>query len=358
MSYTESEAYQKEIAEQYKQRNLELTSTEVWGIMGKLGFDADADDIQLAEAGNMNATFLTSNYVVKASAKRDVVKYAANKIVSDSLPEEKVVRVLSHDQFKATDYEVLVMERAPGSMWLKNMPSMSEAENRILFSQVLKTAIVCHSIEFTKKFGWVTDIYADEEENGFNTFRSQLEARLGAYLPKIRAQKDVDLEALKKIVFYVSERLSIFDNDEPSFVHRDLHMGNVMHQDGELTAVIDFDSTQSVPSYTALIPLTGLIDNPAQFVEGTDDYLAYKGRKFEYLYPELKRAFTKELEDPDLALKLNVLGVIEGLMWVSEDWSQDWNKEMVTNLANKETPSDGDVTTTYFGEIIEKIRNS
>lgn len=358
MSYTESEAYQKEIAEQYKERNLELAPSEIHDVLSRLGFDVEAEDIQKAEAGNMNATFLTSNYVVKVSAERDAVKYAANKIVSDALPEAKVVRVLSHDQFKSTDYEVLVMERAPGSMWLKDMPTMSEEENRALFSQVLHVATSCHDIAFTKKFGWVTDIYADETKNGFDTFRAQLEARLDAYLPKIRAQKDIDIEAVDKIVAYVRERLSIFDNDDAGFVHRDLHMGNVMHQNGELTAVIDFDSTQSVPSYTALIPLTGLVDNPAQFVEGTDSYLAYKGKKFEYLYPELKKSFAKELEDPDLALKLNVLGVIEGLMWVSENWSQEWNKEMIANLSTKETPIDGDSSRTYFGEIITKIKTS
>lgn len=131
-----------------------------------------------------------------------------------------------------------------------------------------------------------------------------------------------------------------------------------MHQGGELTAVIDFDSTQSVPSYTALIPLTGLIDNPAQFVEGTHNYSVYKGKKFEYLYPELKKSFAKELEDPELALKLNVLGVIEGLMWVSEDWSKEWNKEMIANLATKETSSNGDPAATHFGEIVTKIKNS
>ncbi len=358
MSYTESEGYQKEIAEQYKERNIKLAPSEVHDILSKLGFDVSSYDIQKAEAGNMNATFLTSNYVVKVSAARDEVKYAANKIVSDTLPEARVVHVLCHDQFKSTDYEVLVMERAQGLMWLKDMPEMSEEENRKLFSQVLDVVTACHHIVSTKKFGWITDIYVDEEKNGFDSFRAQLAARLDAYLPKIRTQKGIDIEAVEKIVTYVRERLSIFDNDEASFVHRDLHMGNVMHQGGELTAVIDFDSTQSVPSYTALIPLTGLIDNPAQFVEGTDNYSAYKGKKFEYLYPELKRSFARELEDPDLALKLNVLGVIEGLMWVSEDWSREWSKEMIENLATKETPNDGDISRTYFGGIIEKLSNS
>jgi len=50
--------------------------------------------------------------------------------------------------------------------------------------------------------------------------------------------------------------------------------------------------------------------------------------------------------------------VVEALMWMSEDWSREWNKEMVTNLSTKETPKDGDVKETHFGKIVQKIRES
>jgi len=41
MSYTESEAYQREIAEQYKERNLELEPIEVKGILSQLQYQVD-----------------------------------------------------------------------------------------------------------------------------------------------------------------------------------------------------------------------------------------------------------------------------------------------------------------------------
>lgn len=120
--------------------------------------------------------------------------------------------------------------------------------------------------------------------------------------------------------------------------------------------MIDWDSTQSAPSYYGLIPLIGLIDNPAQFVEGTPEYGTYKGKKFEYLYPLLKGAFAEELLDPKLSEKINVIGIINGLMWVADDWSKEWNKEMIANLSNREIVLDGNLTTTYYGSILEKIR--
>ena len=359
MSYTETEKYQKEIAEQYKQRNLQLTSQEVQEILKTLGFDVVAGNVQEAEAGNMNATFLTTNYAVKVSNEKDYVKYAANTLVSEALPNDKVVRVLAHDKFEKTKYEVLVMERVEGQIWLKDMPTMSEQENVSLFSQVLEVAKACSTIKFTTKFGWVTDIYADSEKNGFDTFENQLKARLNAYLPKIRTQKGIDLEAVETITNYVTERLPLFTDDSASFVHRDLHMGNVIHKDKELTAVIDFDSVQSVPFYAALIPLIGLIDKPSQFVEGTDDYQSYKGKQFQYLYPMLREAFQNELQESQIGLKLNVLGIIDGLMWVSDDWSAEWNKEMIFNLSTKEIPkNDNDLRDTYYGAIVEIINRT
>lgn len=356
MKYTETEAYQKEIAQQYKERNLEMVPSEVSNILSNLGFEVDESDIQQAEAGNMNATFITNRYVVKISDDPNSVAYSANRVVSEQLPDQKVVRVAAHDVREKTNHEVLVMERATGTVWLATMPTIGKEDNQKMFSQVLEVAVACRNIQVTDRFGWVTDILSDPEKNGFLTFRSQLEARLAAYVPKIKAMPDIDQEELEKILTYVNVRLGLFDDDKPSFVHSDLHMGNVMHKNGELTAVIDWDSAQSAPSYKALIPLIGLIDNPGQFVEGTPNYQAYKGKKFEYLYPQLREAFTEELKDPKLSEKLNVLGIIDGLMWVSEDWSREWSKEMIENLSTRETLTNGDISNTYYGETIGKLR--
>lgn len=358
MSYTESEAYQREIAEQYKERNLELKPNEVTGILSQLGLEVDEADISVAEAGNMNATFIAGDYVVKISDKEDLVSYGANNIVSKQLADEKAIKVVAHDVRDRTGYEVLVMERAPGTMWLPSMPAMSEEENKKLFAEVLQVVKATKSVNATNKFGWVDDIIVDPEKDGFDTHREQLEERLSSYLRKIEVQTDLDQEAVKQLATYVRERLDLFAEDTPSFVHTDLHMGNVMQQEGELTAVIDWDSAQSAPTYRGLVSLIGLIDNPAQFVEGTPDYPAYKGKKFEYLYPLLKEVYEDELTDPKLAEKLNVMGIIDGLMWVADDWSKEWSKEMIANLSAREMASNGDVSRTYYGEILGKLKEA
>lgn len=232
MSYTETEAYQKEIAEQYKERNLELPLHEVRRILSAVGLEVAEEEIKVADAGNMNATFVAGQYVVKVSNEFDAMKYAANQIVSEQLPNEKVVRVVTHDVREKTEYEVLVMERAPGLMWSPFMPSMTEEANKKLFAQVLEVATATRKIAVTNKFGSVTDIVGNLNENGFTSHRAQLEAQLADYVSKIADQEYLDQNAVKKIVNYVTDKLYLFDDDQPSFVHTDLHMSNVMQQDG------------------------------------------------------------------------------------------------------------------------------
>ena len=66
-------------------------------ILSAVGLEVAEEEIKVADAGNMNATFVAGQYVVKVSNEFDAMKYAANQIVSEQLPNEKVVRVVTHD---------------------------------------------------------------------------------------------------------------------------------------------------------------------------------------------------------------------------------------------------------------------
>ena len=357
MKYTDTEAYQKEVAEQFAKRNLRLKPGEVVSILKKLDFTILESELVEAEAGNMNVTFLTPEYVIKINNNPGIVKYIANVIVSKYLPLERVVQTVLHDVFQKTKCEVLVMKRAEGAMWLHAMPRMSEAENIALFSQVLDVALLCSKIEYSKHFGGISEIYK-EPAFGFETFSEYLDWRLTTYCTKLREQDDIDLPALSKIEVYVRKHLSLFQNDTPCFVHNDLHAGNILHTDGALNAIIDFDTSESRPLYTILISLIGMIDNPSQYVDGTKYVDMYKERKFEYLYTIIKAKLPEIFDDKNLGLKLNILGILEGLFWAGDSWSKEWTKEMIEGLSTQEIPVGDDYSKTYYVPIIEKILKS
>ena len=122
MNYTNSEKYQQEIAEQYSKRVSKFPKEEVAQTLGKLGFEITAADLKEAHAGNMNATYIAPKIVVKVSRDRDKINFFANTIISDRLSDcQPVVKVLAYDYFRKTGFEMVVMERARGTLLLDDI---------------------------------------------------------------------------------------------------------------------------------------------------------------------------------------------------------------------------------------------
>lgn len=345
MSYTESDEYQKEIANQYQKRTVSFELAEVVKVMKQLGFNVSKKDLSLAEGGNMNATFLTSDYVIKINNEKEP-RYLANTVVSENLSRKvSVVTVLKYDNRDETDYEVLVMERARGNLWQDTITEQDDETRKKLFCQVLEVINKASTLK-SDRFGSVSD----PQEFSYSIL---LEGELREYGQIIKDKKLANSEDINHITSYVKRHLAVFENETPVLVHQDLHMGNVLHDKVSVTAVIDWDGASYLPKFLGLVPLLGLINDPGQFVEGTPDYPRFKGRQFLDLLPMLKSELSDVFIDKDLMLKLNVVSVVLGLMWVSQDWSKEWNKEMIENLVKNETPNDLlKLKSSYYGKLL------
>ena len=113
--YTESDKYQEEIQQQYKQRVVKFSPEEVIEVLRILDIPnlPTIDEIIEAKAGNVNATYITPNLVIKLNKNRQETDYLPNKIISDRFGNtEPVIKVLKYDNFEKTDFEVLVMEKS------------------------------------------------------------------------------------------------------------------------------------------------------------------------------------------------------------------------------------------------------
>ncbi|MDE2079124.1 MAG: aminoglycoside phosphotransferase family protein [Patescibacteria group bacterium] len=346
-AYTDSDEYQREIAEQYKRRVAKFSHTDVCAAVHALGFDVAENDLTEARAGNMNATYLSPDFAIKVNADKSGRSYSANVLVSEhfagTLP---VVEVLAYDFFEKTPYEVLVMRRAPGRLLLDDMTSLSEDIQKELFAQTLEVVQKLSTLTFDS-FGMV------REDGGEKTYAEYLRRNLEANLASIRAEKLAEEKDIAAIEEYVSRYLGIFENEMAVFVHNDLHMGNILHDGARVTAIIDFDSALKAPKMRELMSLLGFIANPQQFVEGTPEFGMYQGRSFYHLLPLLRAALPDVFADPALLRKLNIDGICEGLHWVAGNWSAEWNKEMVRNIMERElAETDTALQKSYFGAIL------
>ena len=352
--YTDSEEYQQEIAEQYKKRVSKFSTDEVSRVLQKLGItDVAPESIQEAVVGNVNATYLTPKFVIKINKNRENPDYLSNKIVSDKLSSRySVVKVIAYDFFEKTDYEILVMEKATGTLLLDDIFELSEESQIDLFKQVLEVVKQLFTIEFDS-FGSV-----NVKSESFTTYTDLLKNEFKQYVQTIREQNLCDEKDVEKVEKYFLENVNIFDNEKSVFIHTDLHMGNILHEGNKLTAIIDFDSALRAPKMRALISLLGLIDNPSQFVEGTKDFPKYKGKSFYPFLPVLKESLSDVFSDQGLLKKLNLNGISIGMMWIADNWSTDWNKEMIRNIVDSELAnSEQDLRESYFGKIFAHLNS-
>jgi hypothetical protein len=343
--YTDTEEYQQEIADQYKHRLATFPISKVVSTLGLLGIDVEPESIKEATSGNMNATYLTPELAVKINKGRDVVDYYANKLISDKLSDTNpVVKVIAYDFFEKTDYEVLVMERAKGVTLLDDFLDLDSETQQDLFRQVLKVVKAMFEVTFNE-FGNVNS------PKSYSTYSDYLRFTFIQNISQIRENKLCEEVAIAKIEKYFLDHVDIFNNEKAVFVHADLHMGNILHDQGELTAIIDFDHSLKAPAVRALVPLLGLIDNPSQFVEGTSDFKKYKGKSFYNLLDIFREELANVLADTLLLQKLNILYIREGIDLIAGNWSPGLNKMITEDIIYNELDANH-LEETYFGKIL------
>jgi hypothetical protein len=344
MSYTESEEYQKEIASQYQKRTASFELSEIVTIMEKIGLRIQKEDLRLAVNGNMNATFLTGEHVIKINKEKEP-QYLANVMVSEQLNTLPVVHVLEYDCRNKTDYEVLVMQRSKGDLWQNTILEQDQVTVESIFRQILDVVKNASTLQ-SKRFGEIST--AGEE-----SYTDLLARELTESVKIIKAKKLASIGNIDHLEHYVRRHLPMLGHETPVLIHGDLHMGNVLHLGDQLTAVIDWDGASYLPKFLSLVSLLGLIDKPSQFVEGTPDYSRFKGIRFPYLLPILKSELPDVFADKNLVHKLNIVGVAIGLSWIAQDWSKEWNREMLKTLVEIETPSEvADLKNSYYGKLL------
>lgn len=347
--YTDSEKYQREISDQYGKRVEIFPIEEVISALHAIGIqDIDPTEIKQAPVGNVNATYIAPDFVIKMKRKEENPAFIANKIVSDTLSSQvPVVKVLAYDNGEKTPYEILVMERSPGTLLLDDIFELSKKEQQHLFEQILNVVNQLFKIKFDN-FGEV-----NTEDESFATYTEHLKNQFNKNIQKIKAESLADKKDIEKIESYFLRHINIFDQEEAVLVHTDLHQGNVLHDGQQLTAVIDFDSSIKAPKVQALISLLGFIDNPAQFVEGTKYYDMYQGKNFHPLFSTLKQKLPEIFADENLLRKLNLIGLNEGLFWIADNWSEEWNKEQIKRILKSELANTtDDLKDSYYGRIL------
>lgn len=343
--------YHKELADRYELRKLSLSKEELSEIVHNLGINIGPNSIEKATGGNVSGTFFAGDFVIKIQNDRERHEFLANKIVSEKFAGQiPIIKVIKYDHFDKTDYEVLVMERGKGELLLGNFPSLNQEVQTELFAQILDIAKKASEITFAD-FGEI------RHNQSFGSFKEYISADFSKYVSIINEQKLCKKSDIDAISGYFFSHIDVFNDEKDSCLnHTDLHFGNVLHEGDKITLLFDFDGSIKGPAYLMLLKIIGAIDEPAQFVEGTEYFDEYKDKKFEFLFPVLAEKMADVFADKNLVRKLNLAGITEGLKWISENWSAEWNANQIKNLLENEACIEkGALGRSYYGRIVEKI---
>lgn len=347
--YSKSEEYQNEIAEQYEKRVVKIDVDKVAEALEKLGINApDITTIKEAVVGNMNATYLTDNLAIKINTKNDKARYFANKVASDELGNNwPIIKVIAYDFFDKTNYEVLVMERSRGQVLLEDIFDLNRESLEEIFQQALDTIKRLFQIEFDN-FGSI-----NESNESYPKYSDYLLSKFKQNASIIKEQKLANGSDMEKIEKYFLEYVGLFDKERSVYALTDVQMANMLHDGKKLTALIDFDYSLKAPKIRTVAAIIGFIGEPEQFVEGTKYYPRFKGKNFCYLLPILRKKFTEVFTDKDFLRKLNIIGIGEMVMWVAQNWSAEWNKQMIAGVLDRElAESEADLQRSYYGKIL------
>jgi len=350
--YVDSDEYQCEIAGQFKKRLVQIPAAKVGKLLNTLGiFGVDISLINEAAAGNMNATYLTPDLAIKINPNKEKTCYLADKIIFDILGKAwPIAEVLAYDFFGKTDCEILVMKRAKGALLLDDIFDLGQNDLIGLFREVLAVVKRFFDIKFSDH-GFING-----SPDRFMRYSDFLIDRFKSNVKTIESQGLCGSNDIKKIKDYFLRYVSIFDEGEAVFVHADVQMGNIIHNGDKLAALIDCDYSMKAPKIRALVPLLGFIAEPSQFVEGTKEFAKFNKKSFYYLLPVLKQELPELFVDPQLLRKLNIIGIGEGMMWVSQNWSKDWNHELIADIINREiAEKDEDLQKSYYGKILARL---
>lgn len=345
--------YHKQLAERYEKRKLDLNPDDLVDVAAKLGFIIDPNTVVKSTGGNVSGTFIAGDYVIKIQKDQDRHEFLANKIVSEKLMgKAPVVEVLTYDWFEKTEYEVLIMRRGEGKLLLEDFYKLPVEQQESLFSQLFDIVNTVSSIEMSD-FGEI------RLGHSFKSFKEYQLHELEKYSQIILDQKLCQEKDIQTITDYIYKNINVFEDDKKSYLnHTDLHTGNILYKQDKLTLLFDFDGAVKGPKYLTLPKIIGAINDPSQFVEGTPYFDYYKDKKFDHLLAILREKMPSVLEIPNLTRKLNLCGIIEGLKWISENWSAEWNKNQIKNLLENESVSDNHpLEMTYYGKIINKVSN-
>lgn len=227
-------------------------------ILIKNNFDKEAEVLSFS-GGQINFVYqIGDKAVLKLEKDLGVIPHQPEIMKLAFAAGAKIPEVLDCGQIDGKNY--LLMSKIPGRKLSEDWFSFSDEQKENLIRQITDQLKIFHSIGFAQ--------YSSRRPKEFDNWEMAIDwlTKIDQVeVDKIDGRNRENFELVRN--FYFSHKQTLTNSDSPVLVHNDLHFENILHKDGELSGVIDFDFSRQAPKDYELWHLLDSLRVPKYFVE-------------------------------------------------------------------------------------------
>lgn len=231
-------------------------------ILEKNGIDLSFPLTKYA-AGQINTVYQVGNeFVLKIEKNLDVVAHQPELMRMAFKAGAKVPEVVDAGKTESGDY--LLTRFLKGRTVAPDWFTFTKVQQESLMEQLAEQLQILHSISFAK--------YAIPRPKEDDSWKEALRVYTDLDGIDVNGLDHKTQENVGLVKHFYSEHERLLDHATPPvLVHNDLHFENILHVDGKLTGLIDFDFARQAPKDYELWHLIDFLQDPRYYLDGPNE---------------------------------------------------------------------------------------
>lgn len=263
--------------------------------------------IVLLGGGQVNTVFLVDGkYILRIGAREDAGQRLERETIliqnlAGQIPVAKVL-AFGHEQ----GFFFQVQQYMPGQKLYAIWKNLSADEQYTIAAELASSLKVLHSVKFTD-FG--------NSQPGSQQYATWIDYLTDQYHNTVAEIRDLNIRMvpgfIEMALDYLEEHKHVLQGGDPTLVHSDLNLGNILAENGKITAILDFEFAMQAPADYELQAIEAFCLYPNDWME--EGNAVYCSADFASLIPLIRTHYPALFKVPNLRERLNVYHVYNAL---------------------------------------------
>lgn len=263
----------------------------------------DAREIRPLSGGQVNQVFLVDHqFILRIGGREDAFMRLEREtdLLRRLAGRVPVPPVLAFGQQDEMVYQI--QQFVPGQKLYRVWKELTPGEQETIVVELAEAMKVIHSLP-APSFG-----YDRPDQPPYNSWSSFLSAKFNRTLEEIRAYGIRMVPGILELAGeYFDEHRHVLEDGQPTLVHGDLTMVNVLVERGHVSAILDFEYSLHAPRDYELFDLELFCLYPNDYAE--EDWEIFCAADFGQFFQLLRKHYPALFEIPDLRERVDLYQV-------------------------------------------------